>query len=132
MCPVQAHPVADDGAWCPPEWQGDSGIRRMGLWAPEDATWLQALQGRYQQWRQSKMTLSPDATIPRVLHHIWLGPAPIPARFEEFMARWRTLHPESRGEYVRYNLPSQGMEQAGATSCGATLMSQRSDCVNRT
>lgn len=116
--------MAEDGEWCPPEWQGESGIRRIGLWAPQDATWLQALQGRYQRWRLSNMKLSADATIPRVLHQIWLGPAPIPAQCQEFMKRWRTLHPESNGRF-RCALLSKGIEQAGAISCGATLMWQR-------
>jgi hypothetical protein len=31
--------------------------------------------------------------IPRVFHHLWLGPDPMPAEFQELRASWRRLHP---------------------------------------
>ena len=33
-------------------------------------------------------------TIPRVFHHIWVGPDPLPLEFEANRASWQTHHPE--------------------------------------
>jgi inositol phosphorylceramide mannosyltransferase catalytic subunit len=32
-------------------------------------------------------------TIPRILHHVWLGGSPIPEHLQECRATWETLHP---------------------------------------
>jgi Glycosyltransferase sugar-binding region containing DXD motif len=32
--------------------------------------------------------------IPRIFHHLWLGPDPMPAEFQEFRTTWQRLHPE--------------------------------------
>lgn len=32
--------------------------------------------------------------IPRVMHHIWIGPDPLPAEFAEYRSGWRRLHPD--------------------------------------
>ncbi len=41
----------------------------------------------------------PDASgrrhlIPKIIHSVWLGPRPIPAQHQRWMARWREMHPD--------------------------------------
>lgn len=37
---------------------------------------------------------SPPLRIPKVIHQIWLGPAPIPQEHASFVSGWRRMHPE--------------------------------------
>ena len=39
-------------------------------------------------------TATEDATVPRVVHQIWIGGRPLPERFQASPRAWRELHPE--------------------------------------
>ena len=59
----------------------------------ENSTMLTALQELYQHNHPSKISKSPTAKIPKIIHHIWVGTKPIPENVEPMRQTWKKLHP---------------------------------------
>lgn len=88
-----------------PATAGLSRAWRWGVWHEDDRCWHAALAERNARLLP---LLQPDAddrivddgaSIPRVIHQIWLGPREIPGNCREWMHTWKALHPT--WEYVR-------------------------------
>jgi hypothetical protein len=87
------------------------GLRRAPLWGvwSDQATeqrWLAGADRRFREWAAANAAAAGAATsaanyaaaqtIPKLVHHIWLG-SPLPARAAVLRATWRRHHPPANG-----------------------------------
>ncbi|KAJ1450300.1 nucleotide-diphospho-sugar transferase [Pelagophyceae sp. CCMP2097] len=77
-------------AW--PPWRV-GGALRLDVWSGDGVAWLSALEARYEAWRAAPPRPDDAAPrIPRTIHQIWLGPAPLRDDLREFCDAWQTGH----------------------------------------
>jgi hypothetical protein len=77
--------------------------------------------------RRFRRARAPRGPIPRVIHRIWLGDAPLPPEFAEFAEGWERLHPgwESRwwhDDDLARLIPADAIERARSHSERSNLL----------
>jgi mannosyltransferase OCH1-like enzyme len=61
--------------------------------APESDEQLELLRNNYEQLKPSKATSNSSTIIPKTLHLIWLGKAPLPKNYQYYLETWKYYHP---------------------------------------
>jgi hypothetical protein len=55
---------------------------------------LTMLKTTYESIIPSKVANAPSPKIPKIVHHIWLGPKPVPSYFWEYRESWKKHNPD--------------------------------------